>query len=138
MVMFKILDKTSKTISAHFKDLKYFYRKYFHKNARKIQENSTLSKMASLMILPVSCHGEQCGPTKPSQNHFCPFSSLNNFTLPNMPKCSKTWCTCSNGLIIHLYQMGQVGEKVILIKVPQNPLCPEPNLNNFTLATFSF
>ena len=30
--------KPPKTISAHFKDLKYFYRKYFHKNPRKIQQ----------------------------------------------------------------------------------------------------
>ena len=34
--------------------------------------------------------------------------------------------------------MAQVGENVILIKVPQNPSCPEPNLNNSTLVTFSF
>src|SRR3954465_8151657 len=74
---------------------------------------------------------------KPSQNHFCPFSSLNNFALSNMSKCSQTWCTCSNGVIMHLDQMAQVGENVILIKVPQSPLCPEPNLNRFTLATFS-
>ena len=33
--------------------------------------------------------------------------------------------------------MAQVGENVILIKVPQNPFCPEPNLNNSTLPTFS-
>ena len=38
MVMFKILDKTSQTISAHFKDLKYFYRKYFHENRRKMEK----------------------------------------------------------------------------------------------------
>ena len=39
---------------------------------------------------------------------------------------------------MHLDQMAQVGENVMLIKVPQNPLYPEPNLNRFTLATFSF
>ena len=34
----KYWTKPPKTISAHFKDLKYFYRKYFHKNPRKIQQ----------------------------------------------------------------------------------------------------
>ena len=33
----KYWSKPPKTISAHFKDLKYFYRKYFHKNPSKIQ-----------------------------------------------------------------------------------------------------
>ena len=75
---------------------------------------------------------------KPSQNHFCPFSSLNNFTLANLSRYSQDWYTCSNVLIIHLGQVAQVGEQVNLIKVPQNPLCPESNLNNFTLSTFSF
>ena len=74
---------------------------------------------------------------KTSQNHFCPFSSLNNFTLSNLSKCYQTWSTSYNGLINHLEQVAQVGEQVNLIKVPQNPSCPEQNLNNFTLATFS-
>ena len=34
----KYWTKPPKTISAHFKDLKYFYRKYFHKNPRKFQQ----------------------------------------------------------------------------------------------------
>ena len=34
----KYWTKPPKTISAHFKDLKYFYRKYFHKNPTKIQQ----------------------------------------------------------------------------------------------------
>ena len=34
----KYWTKPPKTISAHFKDLKYFYRKYFHKNPRNIQQ----------------------------------------------------------------------------------------------------
>ena len=75
---------------------------------------------------------------KSPQNHFCPFWSLSNFTLPNMSKCSQTLWTCSNGLIIHPDQMAQVGENVILIKVPQNPSCPEPNLNNSTLPSVYF
>ena len=74
---------------------------------------------------------------KSPQNHFCPFWSLSNFTLPNIPKCSQTSWTFSNVLIIHLDQVAQVGEQVNLIKVPQNPSCPEPNFNNSTLPTFS-
>ena len=81
--------------------------------------------------------GEQHNITKSPENHFCPFWSLSNFTLPNMSKCSKTLWTCSNGLIIHIDQMAQVGEQVNLIKVPQNPFCLEPYLNNFALPTFS-
>ena len=75
---------------------------------------------------------------KSSQNHFCPFSSLKNFTLSNLSKCSIPWSTCYNGLINHLDQVAQVGEQVNLIKVPQNHSCPEPNLNNSTLETISF
>ena len=86
----------------------------------------------------VSWLGEQDNIIKTSQNHFYPFWSLSNFTLPNMSKCSQTLWTCSNGIIIHLDQMAQVGENVILIKVPQNPLWPESNLNNSTLETFSY
>ena len=55
-----------------------------------------------------------------------------------MSKYSQTWCTFSNGVIMHLDQMAQVGEQVNLIKVPQNHSCPEPNLDNSTLETFSF
>ena len=85
----------------------------------------------------VSCLGEQYNSIKSPQNHFCPFWSLSNFTLTNISKCSQTLWTCSNVLIIHLGQVAQVGEQFNLIKVPQNPLCPESNLNNFTLSTFS-
>ena len=34
--------------------------------------------------------------------------------------------------------MAQVGENVILLKVPQNPSCSEPNLSNSTLPSVSF
>ena len=117
-----------------FQDFEIFTKEMFPK---KFQENSSMSHMTCLMILPISCHGEQYNPMKPSQNHFCPFSSLNIFALSNMSKCSQTWFTSSNGVIMHLYQMEQVGENVILIKVPQNPLWPESNLNKFVLPTFS-
>ena len=70
------------------------------------------------------------------QNHFCPFWSLSNSTLPNMSKWSQTWCACTNGVIMHLDQIAKVGEKDIFIKVPQNPFWPDPNLNNSTLPTF--
>ena len=135
MVMFKILDKTSQNHFCPFQGFEIFLQEIFPNNSKKI--------LACLIwhvwwSWQVSCHGEQYNPMKPSQNHFCPFSSLNIFALSNMSKCSQTWCTCSNGVIMHLDQMAQVGENVILIKVPQNPLCPEPNLNNLTLATFSF
>ena len=75
---------------------------------------------------------------KSPQKHFCPFWSLSNFTLPNISKCSQTLWTLWNVLIIHLYQVAQVGEQVNLIKVPQNPSCPEPNLDNSTLPSVSF
>ena len=75
---------------------------------------------------------------KSPQNHFCPFWSLSNFTLPNISKCSQTLWTFSTVLIIHLDQVAQDGEQVNLMKGPQNPSCRELNLNNSTLATFSF
>ena len=105
---------------------------------QQFQENSSMSHMTCLMILTSIMSWRINNIIKSPQNHSCPFWSLSNFTLPNMSKCSETLWTCSNGLIIHLYQMSQVEENVILIKVPQNPLCPESNLNNFTLPTLSF
>ena len=38
MVMFKILDKTSQNHFCPFQGFEIFYRKYFHKNPRKIQQ----------------------------------------------------------------------------------------------------
>ena len=135
MVLFKILVKSLKNPFWIFQAFEIFTMEIFSKNSKKILACHIWHVWWSLQV---SCHREQYSPTKPSENHLCPFPSLNNFALPNMSKCSKTLWTCSNGPIIHLDQMAQVGENVILIKVPENPLCPEPNLNNFTLATFSF
>ena len=135
MVMFKILVKSLKNPSWIFQAFEIFTKDIFSKSSKKILSCHLWHVWWSCQF---SCHGEQYNPMKPSQNHFCPFSSLNIFALSNMSKCSQTWCTCSNGVIMHLEKMAQVGENVILIKVPQNPLCPEPNFNKFTLATFSF
>ena len=133
--MFKLLVKSLKNYFWTFQAFEMFTKEIFSIKYRKIL---ACQKWPTWGSYKVSCHGEQYSPTKPSQNHFCPFSSLNNFALPNMSKCSQTWCTCSNGVIMHLDQMAQVGENVILIKVPQNPFCPEPNLNNSTLPSVSF
>ena len=135
MVMFKILVKLLKNPFWIFQAFEIFTKEIFSKNSKKILSCHIWHIGWSCQV---SFHGEQYNFMKPSQNHFCPFSSLNIFALSNMSKCSQTWCTCSNGVIMHLDQMTQVGENVILIKVPQNLSCPEPNLNNSTLATFSF
>ena len=133
--MFKILVKSLKNPFWIFQAFEIFTKEIFSKNSNKILACHTWHVWWSCQV---SCHREQYNPMKPSQDHFCPFSSLTNFALSNMYKCSQTWCTCSNGVIMHLDQMAQVGENVMLIKVPQNPSCPEPKLNNSTLETFSF
>ena len=135
MVMFKILVKPLKNPFWIFHAFEMFTKEIFSKNSKKILACHIWHVGWSCQA---SCLGEQHNITKSPQNYFCPFWSLSNSTLPNLSKCSQTWCTCSNGLIIHLDQMAQVGEQVNLIKEPQNPSCPEPNLNNSTLATFSF
>ena len=133
--MFKILVKPLKNPYWIFQAFEIFTKEIFSKNSKKILACHIWHIGWSWHA---SCLGEQDNITKSPQNHFCPFWSLSNSTLPNMSKCSQTWCTCSNGLIMYLDQMAQVGENDILIKVPQNPLCPESNLNNFTLSTFLF
>ena len=133
MVMFKILVKSLKNPFRIFQAFEIFTKEIFSTNSKKILSSHIWHAWWSWQV---SCHGEQYNPMKSPQNHFCPFWSLSYFTLPNMSKCYKTWCTCSNGQIIHLYQMAKVGENVILIKVPQNPLWPESNLNNCVLPTF--
>ena len=135
MVMFKILVKPLKNPFWIFQVFEIFTKEIFSKNSKKILACHIWHVE---WYCQASCLGEQHNITKSPQNHFCPFWSLSNSTLPNMSKCSQTWFTCSNGLILYLYQMAQVGEQVNLIKVPQNSSCPEPNLNNSTLATFSF
>ena len=132
--MFKILVKSLKNPFWIFQAFEIFTKEIFSKNSKKILACHIWHVSWSCQV---SCHGEQYNPMKSPQNHFCPFWSLSNFTLPNMSKCSQTLWTCSNGLIIHLDQMAQVGENVISIKLPQNPLWPESNLNNFVLPTFS-
>ena len=132
--MFKILVKSLKNPFWIFQAFEIFTKEIFPKHSKKILACHIWHVWWSCQV---SCHGEQYNPMKPSQNHFCPFSSLNNFALSNMSKCSQTWCTCSNGVIMHLDQMAQVGQNFILIKVPQNPLWPDSNLNNSTLPTFS-
>ena len=135
MVMFKILVKSLKNPFWIFQAFEIFTKEIFSTNSKKILSCHIWHVWWSWQV---SCLGEEYNINKSPQHHFCPFWSLSNFTLPNMSKCSQTLWTCSNGLIIHVYQMAQLGENVILIKVPQNPSCPEPNLNNSTLATFSF
>ena len=134
MVMFKILVKSLKNPFWIFQAFEIFTKEIFSKNSKKILACHIWHVGWSCQV---SWLGEQDNIIKTSQNHFCPFWSLSNFTLPNMSKCSQTLWTCSNGLIIYLDQMAQVGEQVNLIKVPQNSFCPEPYLNNFALPTFS-
>ena len=113
MVMFKILVKSLKSPFWIFQAFEIFTKETFSKNSEKILACQIWHDGWSW---EVSCLGEQYNIIKSPQNHFCPFWSLSNFTLPNMSKCSQTWCTCSNGVIMHLDQMAQVGEKDIIIK----------------------
>ena len=135
MVMFKILVKSLKNPFWIFQAFEIFTKEIFSKNSKKILSCHIWHIWLSCQV---SCLGEQDNIIKSSQNHFCPFLSWSNFTLPNMSKCSQTLWTFSKFIIIHLDQMAQVGEQVNLIKVPQNPSCPEPNLNNSTLPSVSF
>ena len=126
--MFKMLDKPLKNPFWIFQAFEIFTKEIFSKNSKKILACHIWHFWWSCQV---SCHGEQYNPMKPSQNHFFPFSSLNNFALWNMSKCSKSWCTCSNGVITHLDQMAQVGEQVNLIKCPKT--LPVQNQNWTTL-----
>ena len=116
MVMFKILVKSLKNPFCIFQACEIFTKEIFSKNSKKILACQIWHIRWSCQV---SCLGEQDNIIKSPQNHFCPSWSLSNFTLPNMSKCSQTLWTCSNGLIIHLYKMAQVGENVILIKCPK-------------------
>ena len=133
MVMFKILVKSLKNHFWIFQAFEIFTKEIFSKNSKKILACQIWHIRWSCQV---SWLGEQYHIIKSPQNHFCPFWSLSNFTLPDISKCSQTLWTFSNVLIIHLDQLAQVGEQVNLIKVPPNPLCLESNLNNFTLSTF--
>ena len=135
MVMFKILVKSLKNPFWIFQAFEIFTKEIFSKNSRKIPSCHIWHIRWSCQV---SWLGEQDNTIKTPQNYLCPFWSLINFTLPSMSKCAQTWWTCFIGLMMHLDQMAQVGEEDILVKVPQNPLCLELTLNNFTLSTFLF
>ena len=66
----KYWTKPPKTISAHFKDLKYFYRKYFHKNPRKIQQvtNAYCDHLAKPHINQGHFGSPKCPKTLSDQN----------------------------------------------------------------------
>ena len=118
MVMYKILLKCLKNPFWIFQAFEIFTKEIFSKNSKTILACHIWHITWSCQV---SCLGEQYNIMKSPQNHFCPFWSLSNFTLPNISKCSQTLWTCSNVLIIHLGQVAQVGEQVNLIKVPPKP-----------------
>ena len=74
---------------------------------------------------------------KTSQNHFCPFqgfeiflqeiSSQKSKKIPESHKCI-LWSPCKASSQLRSFWF---------TKMPQNPLWPESNLNNFVLPTFS-
>ena len=66
----KYWTKPPKTISAHFKDLKYFYRKYFHKSPRKIQQvtNAYCDHLAKPHVNQGHFGSPKCPKTLSDQN----------------------------------------------------------------------
>src|SRR3954454_18136455 len=71
MEMIKYWTKPPKTISAHFKDLKYFHRKYSHKNPRKFQQvtNAYCDDLAKSHDNQSNFGPPKCPKTLSDQNH---------------------------------------------------------------------
>ena len=89
----KYWTKPPKTISAHFKDLKYFYRKYFH----KIQEKSSKSQMhivitlQSLMSIKVILVHQNAPKHSLTRNKFEQVCTTNFFSLTPTFVSMFTW-----------------------------------------------
>ena len=96
----KYWTKPPKTISAHFKDLKYFYRIYFHKKYKKIL---TSHIYIIWWHFRVSNQSKLFWFTKVPQNHLCPDSNLNNFTLATFSFWSQLLWTCSEPQMMILH-----------------------------------
>ena len=114
--MFKILVKSLKNPFWIFQAFEIFTKEIFSKNSKKILACQIWHIRWSCQV---SWLGEQYNIINYPQNHFCPFWSLSNFTLPTISKCFQTLWTCSNVLIIHLDQVAQVGEQVNWSKCPK-------------------
>ena len=81
----KYWTKPPKTISAHFKDLKYFDRKYFHKNPRKFHHvtNALLGDLAKSHVMENSI--TPWNPLKTISVLFQVWTTLHYQTCPNAP-----------------------------------------------------
>ena len=82
----KYWTKPPKTIFAHFKDLKYFYRKYFHTNPRKFHHvtNALFDDLAKSHVLD-----NKITPSKPLKTisvHSEVWSTLQCQVCPNVLK----------------------------------------------------
>ena len=91
----KYWTKPPKTISANFKDLKYFYRKYFHKNPRKSRKSqmhivTTLQSLMSIKVILVHQNAPKPSLTRIKFEQVCTTNFLSltptfvsMFTWPN-------------------------------------------------------
>ena len=82
----KYWTKPPKTISAHIKDLKYFYRKYFHKNLRKFHRvtNALFGDLAKSHVLENKITSSN--PLKTISVHFEVWATLHCQTCQNALK----------------------------------------------------
>ena len=79
--------------------------------------------MAYLMILTSLMSWRRVQPQGTLSKPFMSFSKFEQLCTTKHAQMLPNLVRMSNGLIIDLDQMAQVGEQDNLIKVPQNPLC---------------
>ena len=82
----KYWTKPPKIIYSHFKDLKYFYRKYFHKNPRKFHHvtNTLFGDLAKSHVMENSI--TPWNPLKTTSFLFQVWTTLHYQTCPNVLK----------------------------------------------------
>ena len=82
----KYWTRPPKTISAHLKDLKYFYRNYFHKNPRKFHHVTIVlfGDLAKSHVLENKITSSN--PLKTISFHFEVWATLHCQTFPNVLK----------------------------------------------------
>ena len=86
----------------------------------------------------VSTHGHVQNIGKPSQNHFFPFQGFEIFLQEIFSQKSKENPASHKCIFWSPGKASCQLKSFWFTKMPQNPLWPESNLNNFVLPTFSF
>ena len=132
MVMFKIMGKTLQNPFCLNQASEIFLKEIFSRNSRKIP---AIHKCHMWWSCKVSSQSQLIWFTKIFQNHSCPESSLNNFTLWSLSYWPQTLWACSNHLLMLLHQVVDLEEVKCMLGSIEIWFCQILGFSKFPLST---